>query len=269
MQEQATIKMPNHVAIIMDGSGRWAQERGLPRNKGHDAGSKAVRNAINFALDHHIKSLSLYAFSIENWKRPQEEVQHLMGLFAQALADNRKYFKLYRVQLNVIGDISGLDPKLAADLQRAIKETAKYDRLKLNIALNYSGQWDITQGCQQLNQQLLADLTAALVQQAQQAGSDSLPISSIVNTIDSFTNTIAQTQQVQQQLEKYLCVTDQDPIDLIIRTSNEQRLSNFFLWQAAYSEFVFLKEYWPEFDSNLFMQAIIEFNKRQRRFGSL
>lgn len=265
----SSITMPKHVAIIMDGSGRWAQAQGLRRNKGHDAGAKAVQNAISFALDNGIKSLSLYAFSIENWKRPTEEVNHLMELFAKALFDNRKYFALYKVQLNVIGNLDGLNPQLRADLQDAIRKTAKYSTLKLNIALNYSGQWDITHACRETAAEVQAQVMTQLLEQTPPEQLAQMSVQEVVAQSQELFRARWDMIAIEELLVKHLTVTDQDPIDLIIRTSNEIRLSNFFLWQAAYSEFVFLKEYWPEFDKELFMQAIVEFNQRKRRFGGV
>lgn len=257
------LQIPQHVAIIMDGSGRWAKLHNKSRRSGHNAGALAVKRVITFAAKHHLTSLSLYAFSKENWKRPETEIQHLMQLFTRVLKTHRKFLMQYNVQLRAIGDISAFDNKIVKSLTELVEQTSNNTGLILNIALNYSGRWDITQACshimQHQQQQLAQELLALGDQPTQQQ----------IQQLLAQTKQLTNLEQLQPAIEQALTVTDQPPIDLIIRTSNEQRLSNFFLWQAAYSELVFLPEYWPEFNDELFIKAIKIYNSRNRRFGGL
>ncbi|WP_301098452.1 polyprenyl diphosphate synthase [Otariodibacter sp.] len=232
-----TQKMPKHVAIIMDGNGRWAKEKGKLRVFGHQNGVKAVRNAVNFAARNEIKVLTLYAFSSENWSRPESEVSALMTLFMKALTSEVKKLHSNNIKLNIIGDKSAF----TEDLQKRIIEseilTAKNTGLILNIAANYGGYWDIVNATKSLAEKVKAgelepqEITAELFQSS-------------------------------------LATKEQPPVDLLIRTSGEQRISNFLLWQIAYAELFFTSVLWPDFDENVFSEAISVYQQRERRFGS-
>jgi undecaprenyl diphosphate synthase len=228
--------MPQHVAIIMDGNGRWAKKKGKIRTFGHKAGVKAVRASVSFSLKNGVKVLTLFAFSSENWSRPAEEVRVLMELFNMVLGSEVKKLHKNNVRLKIIGDTSRFDSKLVSKIREAEALTAKNDSLVLNIAANYGGRWDIVNAAQEL---------IAQVQTGQLAVAD-------INE-DSFT--------------RHTCLADLPTMDLLIRTGGEQRISNFLLWQIAYAELYFTEVFWPDFDETTFQVAVDAFADRQRRFG--
>ncbi|TNG95224.1 di-trans,poly-cis-decaprenylcistransferase [Pasteurellaceae bacterium USgator11] len=230
-------QMPKHVAIIMDGNGRWAKEKGKLRLVGHKNGVQAVRKAVTFAAKQQIQSLTLYAFSSENWARPASEVSGLMDLFMLAL--NREVSKLHKnnIKLQILGDVSQFNRTLQKKIAEAEALTAKNSGLILNIAANYGGHWDIVQASQKL---------ARRVQQGE-----------------------LEPEMITAALFQQTLVTEQQaPVDLLIRTSGEQRISNFLLWQLAYAELYFSPVLWPDFDEQEFAQAIAAFQQRERRFGA-
>lgn len=229
-------RMPQHVAIIMDGNGRWAKQQGKLRIFGHQNGVKAVRNAVDFAARNQIKVLTLYAFSSENWTRPEAEVSALMTLFMQALSREVKKLHKNNIRLKVIGNVSQFSSALQEKIQAAETLTANNSGLILNIAANYGGYWDIIQATQKL---------------ASQVQNGELAVSDIT------------TERMQQAL-----ITENQPqVDLLIRTSGEQRISNFLLWQIAYAELYFTPVLWPDFDHEAFAKAIVAYQQRERRFG--
>ncbi|BFU60982.1 MULTISPECIES: polyprenyl diphosphate synthase [Rodentibacter] len=228
--------IPEHVAIIMDGNGRWAKQRNKLRIFGHTNGVAAVRRAVTYACQIGVKVLTLYAFSSENWSRPEKEVSALMTLFMQAL--DREVKKLHKndIRLKIIGDTSRFSEKLQEKIANAENLTEKNTALTLNIAANYGGCWDIVQAAQQLavkvknNEMLVDDIT-------------------------------------EQAFQQHLITQNQPQVDLLIRTSGEQRISNFLLWQIAYAELCFLDVLWPDFCEKEFNQAIACYQQRHRRFG--
>lgn len=229
--------MPRHVAIIMDGNGRWAKQKGKLRIFGHQNGVKAVRSAVSFAAKHQIKVLTLYAFSSENWSRPETEVSALMSLFMRALDSEVKKLHKNNIRLNIIGDKSAFSENLQKRIAESEKLTENNTGLILNIAANYGGYWDIVQAAQKV---------AAQVKENQL-------------TIEQITPELFQQQ---------LSTGNQPEVDLLIRTSGEQRISNFLLWQIAYAELFFTPVLWPDFDDETFSQAILSYQQRERRFGS-
>ena len=229
---------PRHVGLIMDGNGRWAQERGLPRIEGHRRGVEALRRAIRAASDLNIRYLSIYAFSTENWRRPRDEVSFLMGLLKRYIRSDLAELNANGVCIRVIGQREGLTEDVAALLDEAVEATRLNTRLNLIIAFNYGARQEITGAMRRIGEKIAAGLLAP---------GDITP-----GLIGDHLDTAAIP----------------DP-DLIIRTSGEQRLSNFLLWQAAYAEFVFLDLRWPDFDRAAFERALAEFNARQRRFGDV
>ena len=229
-------KAPRHVAIIMDGNGRWASKRGLPRVAGHKAGAEAVRRAMQAAVDHGVQVLTLYAFSSENWRRSAEEVGDLTALMRFYL--EREFASLQKegVRLRLIGDYSAFGPELVSRLERAVERTAQNSRLTLVVALNYGSR---------------AEITAAAKSLAEKVETGTLR----TDAIDE--DAIAAELQTHGLPD----------LDLLIRTSGEIRLSNFLLWQAAYAELMFVDTLWPDFKEQDFAEALEQFAARERRFG--
>ncbi|WP_439287475.1 polyprenyl diphosphate synthase [Lonepinella sp. BR2357] len=236
MKELDPHNIPKHVAIIMDGNGRWAKSQGKMRIFGHTNGVKAVRRAVSYARQIGVQSLTMYAFSSENWNRPEQEVSALMTLFMQALDSEVKKLHKNNIRLNIIGDTSKFSEKLQQKIINAEKLTEKNTALCLNIAANYGGCWDIVQAAQKLAWQVKAGELA-------------------VDQID------------ENLFQQHLVTAQQPPVDLLIRTSGEQRISNFLLWQIAYAELFFSPVLWPDFSEQEFNQAIWAYQQRERRFG--
>ena len=229
-------KVPRHVAIIMDGNGRWAKQRGLPRVAGHRAGAEAVRRALQAAADSGVEALTIYAFSSENWRRSAEEISDLTALMRFYLERELKTLEKERVRLKLIGDYSAFGPEMVEKLEKAVDRTAGNTRLTLVIALNYGSQ---------------AEIAAAARKLASKAARSELDPASIDET----------------SIAAELQTAGLPDLDLLIRTSGEVRLSNFLLWQAAYAELLFLDVLWPDFDEKRFADALQTFAARNRRFG--
>jgi undecaprenyl diphosphate synthase len=225
---------PQHIAIIMDGNGRWAQKRHMPRTVGHAKGAAGVHELVEFSAQKGVKYLTLFAFSTENWTRPEEEVSTLMGLFLQYLENEHKNLSQAGVRLQVIGDVTGFAQDLQDRIAEAVKATADNDRIVLTVAANYGGQWDIVQAVKRW--------------QAAHPQTDAQCLT-------------------QEQLAKYLSTDRMPDPDLLIRTGGEQRISNFLLWQIAYAEFYFTDYLWPDFDTQQLKLALDWYQLRQRRFG--
>lgn len=229
-------EIPQHVAIIMDGNGRWAKRRGMPRIAGHKEGVNSVRDIVEACGQLGVKYLTLYAFSTENWNRPKEEVSLLMRLLLKALRDERDRLHQNEVQLKAIGDIAKLPQDVQDELLDAIKLMQNNTGLTLILALSYSGRWDITNGIRRM----VDDIRAG---------------------------TLRKEDITEQMIGGYLSTRDLPDPDLLIRTSGELRISNFLLWQVAYSELVISEDFWPAFRRKNLYAAIAEFQKRERRFG--
>ena len=229
-------QFPYHVAIIMDGNGRWAAARGMPRIVGHQTGADAVHRIVEAACELGMKALTLYAFSWENRDRPRDEIQGLMALLDEFIRREEPTLRANRVRLCAIGRLEELPQGTIANLRRVIQETAAFDRLRLTLALGYGGRQEIVDAARRL---------AARVR----AGS-------------------LQPEQIDEALmSQALYAPDLPDPDLIIRTSGEQRLSNFLLWQASYAEFYVTPKLWPEFTKQDLIEAVKEFERRERRFG--
>ncbi len=224
-----------HIAIIMDGNNRWAKQRGLPGLSGHKQGVERVRDIMEACKDAEIEVLTLFAFSSENWQRPQKEVSGLMTLFSTYLKNETRKLKKEGVRLRVIGNRDRFSDKLNQLIDNAEQETAS-GKMTLVIAADYGGRWDIAQAARKMAEQV-------------QSGSLSL------DDID------------EEQLDAHICLADLPVPDLLIRTSGELRISNFLLWQCAYAEFYFTDVYWPDFDATQLNRAIAEYYSRQRRYG--
>lgn len=234
--ETANQSLPRHVAIIMDGNGRWAQQRGKIRVQGHKAGVKSVREAVSFAARAGMQALTLFAFSSENWRRPEGEVNALMELFMMVLG--REVDKLHQngIRLRVIGDIARFSDRLQEKIAKAEALTAGNTGMTLNIAANYGGQWDIVRAAQQIAREVAA-------------------------------GRMAPEQISEATFSDFVCMADLPPVDLLIRTGGDHRISNFVLWQLAYAELYFTPVLWPDFDEQHFSDALASFVSRERRFG--
>nr|WP_281168026.1 polyprenyl diphosphate synthase [Thioflavicoccus mobilis] len=228
--------MPQHVAIIMDGNGRWARQRRLPRTAGHRAGVKNVRVVVEESIRRRVQALTLFAFSSENWRRPRAEVDLLMELFLQTLRGEVRQLHENGVRLRIIGDLGPLPAKLRRHIAQAEDLTAENEVLSLQVAANYGGRWDIVQAAQRL----AADCAAGQLEPT---------------AID------------ETALAARLAGADLPDPDLFVRTGGEKRLSNFLLWQSAYAELYFTDLLWPEFDEDAFGLALADYAARQRRFG--
>ena len=234
-------RIPVHVSMIMDGNGRWAKERGKERIYGHFEGVESVRACVEAAVETGVKYLSIYAFSEENWNRPQEEVDGLMELMVKAMAAEMDRLDRNGVRFMVIGNRERLAPKLNEVIDSCMAQTAANDKLTLIVFLSYSGKWDILQAAKKMVKQVIENPESA---------------SSMMNLeIDGF--------------DKYLATAGIPDPDLIVRTSGENRLSNYLLWQSAYSEFLFVDTLWPDFRKEEFRAALESYAKRDRRYGKV
>ena len=230
--------LPRHIAIIMDGNGRWAKKRGLPRNVGHKEGSKNLKKIVAFCSKLGLNYLTVYAFSTENWKRPKSEVEGLMSLLLEYLRNAETELGGENIRIRVSGDLKGLPEEIQKEVARVTKVTQKNTGMTLNIALNYGGKDDILQAVREI------------VRDVQAGRLDSRHID-------------------EQSLSMRLYTAGMPDPELIIRTSGENRMSNFLLWQAAYSEFWYTDDLWPDFKEEHIVEAIREFQKRNRRFGGI
>ncbi|MGE5138150.1 MAG: isoprenyl transferase [Rudaea sp.] len=227
-------KIPAHVGIIMDGNGRWARARGLPRIVGHRQGTENIRRVLNASVEFGIRVLTIYAFSTENWGRPPDEVRGLMTILEQTI--EREVPELHKngVQLRHIGRLEGLSPKLQRSVRDAIELTRDNDRIILNVAFNYGGRGEIV------------DAVRRMIAEG-----------------------VTPDQVTEDLIARYLYTEGLPDPDLIIRTGGEMRLSNYLIWQAAYAEYYSTDAFWPDFDRDELYRALVAFNQRQRRFGKL
>ncbi len=227
-------KIPRHVAIIMDGNGRWAQERGLPRLAGHRAGTENLRRIIEACVEFGIRYLTIYAFSTENWGRPKDEVEGLMDIMEEVI--DREVPKLHEqgVQIRHLGKMEGIRPELQQKIREAVELTRNNQRLILNVALNYGGRDEIVQAIRRM-----------------------------------IRDGLKPEEVTEERVSQYLYTAGIPDPDLIIRTSGEHRISNFLLWQSAYAEWYFTPVYWPDFDKEELRKALEDYARRQRRFGRI
>lgn len=239
LKEQIDLKkLPCHVAIIMDGNGRWAKQQGEQRTFGHKNGVTAVREVTEAAAELGVKFLTLYAFSTENWNRPRHEVDALMDLLINTMNVELKTLNKNDIRLTAIGDLQSLPPKCYENLMQTIEATKNNKRMTLVLALSYSSKWEMTQAIQNI---------ASKVKDG----------------------TLNKEDINEKVISDHLCTKDIPEPELLIRTSGENRISNFLLWQIAYSELYFTKTLWPEFDKEEFYTALIDYQKRERRFGNI
>ncbi len=231
-------KLPVHIAIIMDGNGRWAQKKGLPRVMGHKAGMEALKKTVKSCSNLGIKILTVYAFSTENWNRPQDEVNYLMDLLVEYMRREVNALHKNKVKIKLLGEVDMLPDQTRTEIEEAIELTKNNEGLQFNIALNYGGRAEILRACRNL----IKDLEAGNLD---------------MDSAD------------EKVFSNYLYTSNDPDPDLIIRTSGEQRISNFLLWQGAYSELLFVDRLWPDFDEAVLHSAILEYQNRNRRFGAL
>ena len=226
-------KIPNHIAIIMDGNGRWAKAKGKKRIYGHNNAKKAIRESIEFCGELGIKYLSLFTFSTENWNRPSIETKALIKLIEKVMSDELNGLIKKKVKIKVIGDLSKFSLTTRNTFLDGIKKTKNNNGLNLVLAINYSGKWDI------------------------------------INAVKKIKTQEKDYEKLKNKFESYLSTNDIPDPELVIRSGGEKRISNFYLWQAAYSEFIFTDIFWPDFRKKNLNNAIFEFQKRKRRFGGL
>lgn len=226
------LEVPRHVAIIMDGNGRWARRRGLPRQAGHRAGAENLRRIIRACVEFGVQILTVYAFSTENWARPENEVRALMKIFARVLDQETDELNAQGVCLHHLGDLSGVDPKLQEKVRRALELTRDNDKLLLNVAFNYGGRAEILHAVRKM-----------------------------------LDDGVASEDLNESLFSSYLFTKGLPDPDLVIRTSGELRTSNFLIWQAAYSEYYPTPALWPDFGREELYEAIVAYNQRERRYG--
>lgn len=227
---------PQHIVVVMDGNGRWAKKRLMPRTAGHHAGVKSTRKLVEFCVRDKISALTLFAFSSENWKRPEQEVSSLMELFVNTLQSEVNALHEQQVRIRFIGECSAFSEKLQQKIQSATDLTKDNNGLQLNIAVNYGGRWDIAQACRQL-----------------------------LEKVES--GELKRTDVNAELLDQYICLSELPDPDLFVRTGGEKRISNFLIWQLAYTELYFSDVLWPDFDESEYQSALNWYSQRQRRFG--
>ncbi len=236
MQLSASTNIPRHIAIVMDGNGRWAKRQKRPRLWGHKVGVEAVREIVKACSALDVECLTIFAFSSENWKRPEDEIKNLMGLFMMALEREAKALARNNVRLKIIGDISQFSDKLQKKIKQVEEITSKSNGLNLIVAANYGGRWDILQSVKSLARKMDQEKRNAEL-------------------------------LTEQDISSHLSTSEYPEPDLFIRTGGEKRISNFLLWQMAYTELYFTDVLWPDFGKEELHRAILDFSSRQRRFG--
>jgi undecaprenyl diphosphate synthase len=229
-------KLPQHIAIIMDGNGRWAKQQGEQRIFGHENGVKSVRDTVEAAAELGIKYLTLYAFSTENWNRPKEEVIALMQLLVHTISSETKTLNENKIRLQAIGDLKSLPPDCLHELNEAMEKTKDNSRTTLVLALSYSSRWEIINAVKEIAEQIE-------------------------------NKTLTSSQITEETINAHLCTASMPEPELMIRTSGEHRISNFLLWQLAYAELYFTEKLWPDFRKDDLYEAILDFQNRERRFG--
>lgn len=237
MQDKS--RLPYHIAVIMDGNGRWARDKGLPRLEGHRQGAARARQMVEWAADAGIQQISLFAFSTENWLRPKVEVRGLMSMLATLLPREIPVMQEKGVRVRALGDISGLPDKAQQAIKKACRETAGNKQIELVLCLNYGGQQEVLDGARRM-------AAWATSQDNMQTALDSIDV---------------------EGFRHFLWCGELAPVDLLIRTGGEHRISNFFLWDVAYCELYFSKRYWPDFEHKDFLAALDDYAHRERRFG--
>ena len=228
--------VPKHIAIIMDGNGRWAKQQGEFRSFGHEHGVKSVRDAVEACVEYGIQYLTLYAFSTENWNRPKEEIDALMSILVHSIVNEMPTLMQNGIKLNAIGNLASLPDNCVETLNKALEQTSENKELTLTLALSYSGRWDILEAVKKI-------------------------------VLDSKNNSLDISALDEDMFAKYLSTKEIPDPELMIRTSGEMRISNFLLWELAYTEIYITEILWPDFRKKHFYEAILDYQKRERRFG--
>lgn len=235
---QVALRVPCHLAVTMDGNGRWAKARGKVRTEGHTEGVKALRRLVEYAIRYGIEYLTVFSFSSENWSRPPDEIRFIFGLLRRFVASDLESLVRNNVQVRIVGGREGLDKSLVALIDSVEEKTKGNTGLKLQVAFNYGGKGDIAQAAQRLAKKVQDGL-------------------------------LSPEDITEERLNAELLTAGIPDPDLMLRTSGEHRISNFLIWQSAYSELAFVDEYWPDFDEDVFLRVIHDYNRRERRFGGL
>lgn len=237
-RQPAELKVPRHLAVTMDGNGRWAVARGKPRTEGHRAGTEALRRLVEYCIRYGVEYLTVFSFSSENWSRPRDEVNFIFGLMRRFVASDLEKLVRNNVRIRIIGERQGLDRQILSLIEKAEADTAGNDGLTLVVAFNYGGK---------------SELTAAVRRIAERAAAGEIDPSEVT----------------EATITGALYAADIPDPDVVLRTSGERRFSNFLIWQAAYSELVFVDDYWPDFDENTFLKVLEDYSRRERRFGGI
>ena len=253
--------IPKHIAIIMDGNGRWAKERGKIRLEGHRAGANSLEKILKYAGDIGVKYLTVYAFSTENWKRPEKEVNGLMDLFAKYLDKEKKNLKKQGVKLLITGSRENISQKLLKKIEETENYLADCENIVFNIAFNYGGRREIVDA---VNKVLQSKILAS-----EQFNNENNGLNVTKKVVNGFVNKKENLKITEEEFSKFMYRPEIPDPELVIRTSGEFRISNFLLWEIAYSEFYITDVYWPDFDEKELDKAILSFNKRNRRYGGL
>jgi len=232
------LRVPRHLAVTMDGNGRWAQARGKPRTEGHRAGIDALRRLVEYCIRYGVSYVTVFSFSSENWSRPADEISFIFGLLKRFVASDLQKLSANNLRIRITGSRDGLDPTIRQLIEKAENETAKNTGLNLIVAFNYGGKAE------------LVDAARALAKAVQSGEMDVADIT-------------------EESITQALYLIDVPEPELVLRTSGEQRFSNFLLWQAAYSELVFIDDYWPDFNEDSFIRALEDYSGRERRFGGI
>lgn len=238
VRETSALRVPRHLAVTMDGNGRWALERGKPRTEGHRAGADALRGLVEYCIRYGVEYLTVFSFSSENWSRPKEEVNFIFGLLRRFVAADLEKLVQNNVRIRIVGEREGLDSQIRQLIEKAEADTAHNDGLTLVVAFNYGGKAEIVNAVRCIARRVL-------------------------------NGELAPEDIEESTISEALYASDIPEPDVVLRTSGEQRFSNFLIWQAAYSELIFVDEYWPDFDEAIFVKVLEEYGRRERRFGGI
>ena len=267
VMDRDELVIPKHIAIIMDGNGRWAKKRGKIRLEGHRAGANSLEKILRHAGNIGVKYLTVYAFSTENWKRPEKEVNGLMDLFAKYLDREKKTLKKQGVKLLVTGAKENISEKLLKKIEETENYLANCENIVFNIAFNYGGRREIVDAVNKVLETKLLNETSGVA--SEQFNNENNGLNVTEKVVNGFANKKENLKITEEEFSKFMYRPEIPDPELVIRTSGEFRISNFLLWEVAYSEFYITDVYWPDFDEKELDKAILSFNKRDRRYGGL
>jgi undecaprenyl diphosphate synthase len=259
-------RLPRHIAVIMDGNGRWAQKRHLPRVAGHSAGTQSARTTIETCARLHVEALTLYAFSVENWRRPKAEIEFLMQLLREYLRKEMPLIQRNNIRMRFLGRTEELPPAVQKDTREATEATAANSGMVLSIALNYGGRAELVDA---VNAILAARLNSNTANHSPAFTSAPTISPSLANSANNSVNSVDASRVTEDEIARHLYTADLPDPDLLIRTSGEMRVSNFLLWQIAYAEIFVTETLWPDFNRARLLEALLDFQKRERRYGGI